>query len=272
MIGRLPRLKWHMLRRRRSDPPHLRANLAVGLDADASLEVDVVVTGDGHFACLHDLTLDRETTGTGPVAAASRAELTQLRQRDPAGAVLDSAPLFLDEVVAALARRERPFLGIIQLDMKEPGERLGDALVGQLRETLGAHLGAFIVSGTDPDLVRRIGAAMPGAARGFDPLDVYAGNPPTTAAEFEGLAETTLRLGPGARTYYLEANLILSGLEHGVNLVERIGTSGAEVDAWTVDANRPGLREKLDRLIGVGCRQITTNDSETLEAMLRVSA
>lgn len=267
MMGSPPRLKWHMLRRRRSDPPHARPNLAAGLDAHASLEVDIVVTHDGHFACLHDLTLDRETTGTGPVAEASRAELMQLRQRGPGGATLDSPPLFLDEIVAALARRERPFLGIVQLDMKVPGERFSDGLAGRLREMLGAHAAAFIVSGTDPDLVRRIGVAMPKVALGFDPLDVYAAGPPSTAAEFEDLAETTLRLAPGLQTYYLEADLILAGLEQGVNLVERVGGNGAEIDAWTVDANRPDVRAVLDRLIAAGCRQITTDDSEILETL-----
>lgn len=272
MTGSLPRLKWHMLRRRRSDPPHLRANLAAGLDADASLEVDIVVTRDGQFACLHDLTLNRETTGTGPVAEASRGELMQLRQRGPGDVVLDSPPLFLDEIVAALAERERPFQGIVQLDMKEPGERFGDALVKPLRGTLGAYPGAFIVSGTDSDLIRRIGDTMPEVARGFDPLDVYAAGPPTTAAEFSSLAETTLRLAPGLRVYYLEANLILAGLDHGVNLVEEVGAGDAEIDAWTVDANRPDVRSVLDRLIATGCRQITTNDAEILEAMFGATA
>lgn len=268
MTGGLPRLKWHMLRRRRSDPAFLRANLAAGLDTDASLEVDVAVTRDGHFVCLHDLTLDRETTGTRAVAEASRADLERLRQRGPDGAVLDSPPLFLDEIVLALARRERPFAGTVQLDMKEAGKRFGDVLLGRLRETLSGQVGAFIISGTDADLVRRIGAAMPEVARGFDPLDVYAAGPPTTTAEFEALADTTLRLAPGLRTHYLEANLILRGLDHGVNLVERVGAGGAEIDAWTVDADRPGVREALDRLIAAGCRQITTNDAEILEAML----
>ncbi len=64
---RLPRLKWHMLRRRRGDPPFFRRNLVAGLEAGAALEVDLVVTADGHFLCLHDLTLDAETTGTGPL-------------------------------------------------------------------------------------------------------------------------------------------------------------------------------------------------------------
>jgi glycerophosphoryl diester phosphodiesterase len=83
------------------------------------------------------------------------------------------------------------------------------------------------------------------------------------------LAERTRRLAPGARIYYLEADLVLAGLEAGVNLVARLAKGGAEVDAWTVDPDRPGLPETLRRLIAAGCHQITTNDPEAVGALLR---
>src|SRR5215467_15428669 len=100
---RLPRLKWHMLRRRKSDAPFLRENLAAALRAGAACEVDVVLTRDGHALCLHDRTLDRETTGTGRVTDATRAEIEQIRRRAADGAPLDDPPLFVDELVAVVA-------------------------------------------------------------------------------------------------------------------------------------------------------------------------
>src|SRR5262252_4496483 len=92
------RLKWHMLRRRKSDAPFLRQNLSAALQGGAPCEVDIAFTADGHAVCLHDATLDRETTGHGRVAEHSRLDIERLRQRTPYGATLDSPPLFVDEI------------------------------------------------------------------------------------------------------------------------------------------------------------------------------
>jgi hypothetical protein len=59
-----PRLKWHMLRRRKSDAPFLRENLVAALRAGAACEVDLAFTADGHALCLHDATLDRKRPDT----------------------------------------------------------------------------------------------------------------------------------------------------------------------------------------------------------------
>ena len=103
----------------------------------------------------------------------TRADLMRLRQRGPDGAVLDDPPLFLDEVVAAVARHRRPDGGLVQLDMKDPPERLDDAAVARLREVLGAHARHFIAGSTDAGFLDRLRAAMPELTRGFDPLALY---------------------------------------------------------------------------------------------------
>ena len=41
-----PRLKWHMLRRRKSDPGHFRANLEQALRVGAACEVDLHFTAE----------------------------------------------------------------------------------------------------------------------------------------------------------------------------------------------------------------------------------
>lgn len=73
------RFKWPRLERHRTDPPFSRANLEAGLAAGAPLEVDLRATADGHWVCLHDATLERETSGAGPIAAQRRVELERLR-------------------------------------------------------------------------------------------------------------------------------------------------------------------------------------------------
>jgi glycerophosphoryl diester phosphodiesterase len=264
-----PRLKWHKLRRRRSDAPFLRANLVAGLIAGAALEVDLVVTADSRFLCLHDPTLDAETTGTGLVAAATRAEVEGLRQRGSNGEILDAPPLFLDEVAAAVGRFGRASGGLVQLDIKEPSIRFDDATVAQFVGTIGMLRHRFIASGCDARLIACLCRVAPGLAGGFDPLNLYDLGALQSAADFETLADETLHLAPHAAIYYLEADLVLKSLSLGVNLVDRVTCDGAKVDAWTVDADRPQLRDVLQRLVGAGVHQITTNDPDELEIVLR---
>ena len=264
-----PHLKWHKLRRRRNDAPFWRPNLAAGLIAGAALEVDVVVTADGHILCLHDLTLDAETTGRGPVGTAKRAEIERLYQRGNEGEALDSPPLFLDEVVATVARFGQASGQLVQLDIKEPAIRFDDSMVAQLARITGLLGHRFIASGYDGMLIERLCRAVPGLAGGFDPLKLYDLNALREAGDFETVAVETLRRAPNAVIYYLEADLVMRSLDFGVNLVERVTRNGALVDAWTVDANRPHLRQTLHRLVEAGVSQITTNDSDQLSATLQ---
>ena len=267
MTARPPRLKWHMLRRRRTDPPHLRANLEAGLATGAALEVDVAFTADNDFVCLHDLTLDRETTGSGLVAEHARREIESFHQRGNDGKPLTNSPLFLDEVVAA--RAHHPMRACqVQLDIKEPAARFDAAIFERLRALLGDAAPAFIIGTTDAALYTRLRSELPGIATGFDPLALHEKQMPATAPEFEALADATMRLCPGASIYYLNAGLVLAGLKKGVNLVKQVSATGAEVDAWTVDPTRPRVREDLRALVEAGAHQITTNDPEGLMSLL----
>ncbi|MEJ1158445.1 glycerophosphodiester phosphodiesterase [Prosthecomicrobium sp. N25] len=268
MTGPLPRLKWHMLRRRKTEPAHQRDSLRAALEAGAACEVDVVLTRDGHALCLHDRTLDRETSGTGPVAAAARADIERLRQRGPDGRLLDSPPLFLDEVVAAVAAHGRPDGGLVQLDVKEPAFRLDAAARRAIGAVLGDLAPRFVAGGAEWEAIEDLAEAAPGLRKGFDPLAFYTRRLPADPAWFEALGTFTLRTAPDAAIFYLEARLVLAGLDAGVNLVDRVGRAGAEVDAWTVDADRPDLLAVLRRLIGAGCRQITTNDPLALAPLI----
>lgn len=265
---RAPRLKWHQLRRRCSDPVFLRANLEAALQAGAACEVDLVATADGHFLCLHDLTLDAETTGTGPVAALDRIEIERLRQRAPDGRPLAEAPLFLDEVVAAVRRRGAVPPGSVQLDVKLAEPDLTPPLLATLPLVLGHDTACFTAGGYDWTAICRLAQAAPGLRRGFDPLEFHEQTPPRNAPEFRDLAELTLSTAPDAAIYYLHAEMVLEGLDVGVNMVERLRSRGAEVDCWTIDADEPNVTMVLHRLIAAGCDQITTNDPEALATII----
>jgi glycerophosphoryl diester phosphodiesterase len=257
-----------MLRRRKSDPAFLRANFMAALDQGAACEVDIVVTADGHALCLHDLTLDRETTGTGLAARHNRIEIERLRQRGPDGAILASPPLFLDEIAAAVRVGPPMEQGRVQLDIKAPVEALTGMTLDRLGATLGDTASQFIAGGYDWTLIRLLAEAVPGLHAGFDPLAHYRRSCDLAADEFLRLGETVLGLAPEAEMYYLEAKLVLTGLDRGVNLIDLVTGHGAMVDVWTLDADRKGLREDLRRLVEAGCHQITTNDPDALRPLI----
>jgi len=72
----------------------LTASLAAGVPF---LEVDVATTSDGALVLMHDDTLDRATTGSGPTTGRTLADVEALRLKRPDGTVLDErVPLFSD--------------------------------------------------------------------------------------------------------------------------------------------------------------------------------
>jgi glycerophosphoryl diester phosphodiesterase len=89
-----------------------RHALALGVDF---LETDVHLTGDGEPVLLHDPTLDRTTTGTGPVAARRLADLAALRLRapdgTPTGEPLPTLAQLLDLLLTPPPRGEGPGAG-----------------------------------------------------------------------------------------------------------------------------------------------------------------
>jgi glycerophosphoryl diester phosphodiesterase len=265
----MPRLKWHMLRRRADDPAFLRTNLDAALAAGAACEVDLVLTADGHFVCLHDLALDRETTGTGPAAALPRREIERLRQRGTGGDALGTPPLFLDEIVARVRAAGGVAPALVQLDIKVPGRDLTADVLDRLGRTLGDAAPAFVAGGTEWEAVQRLQAASPGLAGGFDPLRLYPRSFRLSADAYRALGAYTFAIAPDASIFYLEASMVLAALDVGVNMVEAVTSRGALVDAWTVDPSRPDLPRVLSRLVSAGCGQITTNDPETLGPLLQ---
>ncbi len=77
------------------------ASLAAGVPF---LEIDVATTSDGALVLMHDDTLDRTTTGSGPTTGRTLAEVQGLKLKRPDGAVLDErVPQFPD--VLAWGRR-----------------------------------------------------------------------------------------------------------------------------------------------------------------------
>ncbi|MBI1727881.1 MAG: hypothetical protein HYR50_11510 [Candidatus Rokubacteria bacterium] len=88
---------------------------AVALGADF-IEFDVHLSRDGEVVVIHDPTLDRTTSGSGPVKDRTVAELKAVRLKDRAGAVTEETVPTLDEVVTVAAQGKRRMLLEIKVD------------------------------------------------------------------------------------------------------------------------------------------------------------
>ncbi len=262
-----PRVVRHQLRHRADDPPFSRAVLEDGLDSRDLLELDLRVSADGEWACLHDAVLDRETTGTGAVSAATRAQLSTLRMRLADGTPGEPA-LLLDEVVARAACRSRREPAFLQLDLKVPADALGDRAIRRVRALAGPLADRFVVSSTDWAAVMRVARAVPGLRCGFDPAGLATCDRPRTAADFARLRDRMFATAPGADICYVHWQLVLEAAAAGCDFVAAAHARGARVAAWTVDPGIPGLADVVARLVGLGIDAITTNDRDALGAVL----
>jgi glycerophosphoryl diester phosphodiesterase len=82
------------------------------------LELDVHQTADGAVAVIHDPTLDRTTSGHGPVARATTADLARARLRGRDGVLTDDHVPTLDEVLVLAA----PAGVAMLVEIKTPGQ------------------------------------------------------------------------------------------------------------------------------------------------------
>lgn len=131
--------------------------LALGVDF---LETDVHLTADGEVVILHDPTLDRTTTGTGPVADRRLADLAPLRLRAADRTPTDEPVPTLAQLLDLLAPSGARLLLEIKVDAaRRPYAGIEDkvlALIRARRLTSRVFIMAF-----QPDTLRRVRALAP---------------------------------------------------------------------------------------------------------------
>jgi len=135
-----------------------RGALALGVDA---LEFDVHLTADGEPVVIHDATLDRTTTGRGPVRAMTTAELRTVRLLDRAGTPSDERVPSLVEVLELAAPSSTMVLPEIKVDVlrgryPEIETRVVALLLGH------GFLDRASVQSFDEPTLRRVRALAPG--------------------------------------------------------------------------------------------------------------
>ena len=209
---------------------------AVALGADY-LEFDVHLTRDGEVVVIHDPTLDRTTTGTGPVVDRPAAELRALRLKDRSQAVTAENIPTLDEVAALAAAGGRRLLLEIKVDSNKaryPG------IEERVLAILDRHgmAAATVVMAFEAETWRRVRALRPEVRAGA----LYSARAlPSAAAVSRALSEA------GA------AGVGFMGLAYSLVTPEAVAEArkaGVVLGAWTV--NEPDvMRMLIDQGIGV---------------------
>jgi glycerophosphoryl diester phosphodiesterase len=209
---------------------------AVALGADY-LEFDVHLSRDGEAVVIHDPTLDRTTTGSGPVRDRTLDELRALRLKERSGAVTEERVPTLDEVAALGAAGRRRLLLEIKVDAagaRYPGieERVLAALD---RHGMAA---STVVMAFEAETWRRVRALRP---------DVRAGA--LYSARGVGGGEGVARAIEDARA----GGVGFVGLEERLvdpPAVAQAGAAGILLGVWTV--NEPAaMRRLIDEQVGI---------------------
>jgi glycerophosphoryl diester phosphodiesterase len=265
--GRSAVLKWHRARRHADDTAFSTARILQGLRAGASVEIDINPLACGDFAVIHDATLDRETTGTGPVAAIEGAAFARLRRRTEGGAPTDEPALTLSALARALGQAAGQG-AILQLDLKCGDADLAAAHAERLAASLAPMGGAVILSGGDAGAVLRLTAAVPGLLQGFDPCYDDSFGELARTGDFDGFAATALAAAPDAAMIYLDLRLPLLAAVQGADLIAPFHRAGKRLDCYTLPATTSATAAIARKLIALGADQITTDDPEGLARAL----
>ena len=224
---------------------------ALELGADY-LEFDVHLSRDGEVIVIHDPTLDRTTTGTGPVRERSLAELRLLRLKDGTGAATSEPIPTLDDVVALAALGHRRMLLEIKVDERRrryPG--IEEKVVAVLdRHGMSA---ATVVMAFEADTWGRVRALRPDIAAGA----LYS---PGTLRTMGSTASRELEAAhaAGVAVVGLHQDLVDAAI------VAAARRAGITLGVWTV--NEPGA---LRRFADLGVSIVITDRPDLAKTLLK---
>jgi glycerophosphoryl diester phosphodiesterase len=221
---------------------------AVALGADF-IEFDVHLSRDGEVVVIHDPTLERTTTGTGPVKERTVAELRAVRLKDRAGAVTEETVPTLDEVAAVAAQGKRRMLLEIKVD---PSRARYPGIEEKVLAVLDRHgmAGSTVVMAFEAPTWRRVRELRPDVAT----CALYSARMlgrTSLAAELEALRSAGVRF---------------IGVEHtavDATMVAQAQREGIGVGAWTVND-----AAAMKRLIDAGAAILITDQPDVAKTVL----
>jgi len=220
---------------------------------NAILELDAVLTRDGHLVLMHDETMERTTTGRGRVADLTLAQVKRARLKGSNGALTRAAPPTLGEALDAAGRVG----AIASIDLK-PAEGgttvdLARAVIDQVRRS-GAANRVILITYNDAD-ARAVAAMAP-------EMMISAGL--GSVANLRGLNAPQILAWTGTRE---ERPALWRALrEAGVEV--QFGTLGAEGvrrdDRYAADGDVSEYRD----LVGQGVTVIATDTPLAVKSVL----
>lgn len=292
--GRRVLLKYHrLLSGTGAHPPHSISALREIVQGGAEvIEFDVQAIGDDDYVLIHDTTLERETTGAGPVGHLTRTLAQALRLRGS-----NESVVLLSDLSQVLAEHRRPLK--VQIDLKDVfpfGQEKASRLLRAL-EPLRANSHLEVVVGCLGDWnLRALRRLDPTLRVGLDfalyldvpdsefprvPLRVnvfgYLDDHPLGYMQvmpvrdyLQERIESLCHLLPGAVEVYLRVELLLRAIADGINPVEVIKRElgGIPVDTWTLNTDSEGAAGMLRPALDAGVDQITTDTAVQLAAVI----
>ncbi|KFC72318.1 cytoplasmic glycerophosphodiester phosphodiesterase [Devosia sp. LC5] len=261
-------LKWHRGRRRAGDPAFTGERILEGMRLGASVEVDLVIHADRGYAVLHDLSVERETTGTGKVAELSAAQLRSLFLRDEDGQPLDQPVMLLEDLAALLAESGAHSDALLQLDYKEDALALDERAITTFKDSIAPVARHMILSSGDAASVQLLSDGVDGLRIGYDPCHDGALERLAVSRDFVGFVADAIAASPNAEMIYLAYPLVLEADHLGFDIVAAFHARGRRIDAYTIKAANADSRVAVERLLALKVDQITTDDPEGLAALV----
>jgi glycerophosphoryl diester phosphodiesterase len=223
-----------------------RNALAMGADF---LELDVHLSRDGEVVVIHDPTLDRTTTGTGPVRERTLTELQALQLKDRNGAGIPEPVPTLDQVVALAAAGKRQMLLEIKVDEQR---RRYPEIEEKVFEVLDRHqfVPFAIVMAFEADTWRRVRQLRPDAR---------------TGALYSPRMLPAARVEPELQTLR-QAGISFVGLHQalvGPEVPRQARLAGLTLGVWTVNE-----RDAIERFLTLGANVVITDRPDLAKELL----
>ena len=220
-----------------------RNALALGVDL---LEADIHLTADGEPVVLHDPTLERTTTGVGPVAGARLPDLARLRLRGPDGPTDERVPMLadlLDLLVPASAGL------LLEIKVAQDGRRYPGIEAKALAQVRARGLTSRIAAmAFEPDTLSRVRELEPGIAT----ILLVGRRQTVSPVAAPALARALGAGGLGIDYRLLDATVLAAARQAGVS-----------VAAWTVNEETA-----MRRLIDLGVDTLITDRPDLALALL----
>lgn len=223
-----------------------RNALALGADY---LELDVHLSRDGEVIVMHDPTLDRTSTGSGPVRERPAAELGALRLKDKSGAATGEPVPTLEQVVVLAAAARRQMLVEIKTDEQR---RRYPGIEEKVLAILDRHQFApsAVVMSFEGDTWRRVRQLRPDVRAGalYSPRML-----PPAAVE----AELGVLRQAGVAFVGFDQRMVTAEVARQARL------AGLALGVWTVNE-----RDAIERFIAEGVSLVITDRPDLAKAAL----